>query len=190
SKPSGAHAHPRTSSATPAKPGISKLKSSLRQTKRLLLKPQLDAAVKRDAQRRQKALEQELERALEGEKERQMAQKYHMVKFFERQKVLRALLRAKRALAALSISGSGNAKLKDKDKSRKQLEQELQERRVDLNYILVPAADRAQHYPKGKKYLSLLKDADEQGAAQRAQVREWVRGQMGRGAVSGEPEVE
>ncbi|KZT55665.1 hypothetical protein CALCODRAFT_436869, partial [Calocera cornea HHB12733] len=85
------------------------------------------AAVKRDAERRQKALEQELETALGGEKERQMAQKYHMVKFFERQKVLRKLLRAKRTLLAGESKG----------KARKSLEQELEEHRVDLNYILV-----------------------------------------------------
>jgi len=176
----GSGTHPRSSSKAAAaastsqpKASISKLKSNLRQVKRLLLKPQLDASVKRDALRRQTALSSELERALSSSREKQMAQKYHMVKFFERRKVERALGRAKRLLAAAKAEGS---------KGKKKLERELLERRVDLNYIM--------HYPKAKKYVSLLRETTQEGERQRTEVRDWVRGAMERGELSAEPEVE
>ncbi|OBZ69679.1 Aldehyde reductase 1 [Grifola frondosa] len=84
-------------------------------------------------------------------------------------------------------------------KERKKLEARLLELRVDLNYVL--------HYPKTKKYISLLppdvRHAQDTPApthteskeklktdAHREEVRRWVREQMEQGTFSDEPEVE
>ncbi|EJT97003.1 hypothetical protein DACRYDRAFT_112332 [Dacryopinax primogenitus] len=155
------------------KPGISKLKSSLRQVKRLLLKPNLDAALKRDTQRRAHALDQELQTALKGQREREMVQRYRMVRFFERRKVERALGRAERELGELDGRGMGEAGKEGKE--RRRLEKEVRERRVDLGYII--------HYPKSKKYVSLLKETTAEASKEREEVRAWVRREMDGGRM-------
>ncbi|KAJ7744685.1 hypothetical protein B0H16DRAFT_1559840 [Mycena metata] len=144
-------------------PGVQKLKSSLRQTRRLLAK----------TERRLKALEADLEVAELGKKERTLAVRYHKVKFFERQKVVRKLNQTKK-----KISASETPELKSA----------LQELRVDLNYIL--------HYPKTKKYISLFPPELRKGETQepsvdagREEVRAWVRAQMDAGEISAEPEL-
>lgn len=65
-----------------ALPGVQKLKSALRQTKRFLAKDDLAADVRVETERRLKALEADLSRAERTRKERQYAMKYHKVKFF------------------------------------------------------------------------------------------------------------
>lgn len=65
-----------------ALPGVQKLKSALRQTKRLLAKDSLAADVRVETERRLKALEADLARAEQSRKERRFATKYHKVKFF------------------------------------------------------------------------------------------------------------
>jgi hypothetical protein len=63
-------------------PGVSKLKASLRQTKRLLSRDDIKPDVRIQTERRLKSLEADLARAQTAAKERQYATKYHMVKFF------------------------------------------------------------------------------------------------------------
>lgn len=65
-----------------ALPGVQRLKSALRQTKRLLAKDNLAADVRVETERRLKALEADLARAEQSRKERQYATKYHKIKFF------------------------------------------------------------------------------------------------------------
>lgn len=65
-----------------ALPGLQKLKSTLRQTKRLLAKDNLAANVRVETERRLKSLEADLARAELSRKERQHATRYHRVKFF------------------------------------------------------------------------------------------------------------
>ncbi|KAF9237878.1 hypothetical protein BU15DRAFT_88565 [Melanogaster broomeanus] len=81
-----------------ALPGVQKLKSALRQTKRLLAKEHLGADVRVESERRMKALAADLAKAEEARKERVFALKYHKVKFFERQKVVRKISQTKRRL--------------------------------------------------------------------------------------------
>uniref|UniRef100_D8QAC0 rRNA-processing protein EFG1 n=1 Tax=Schizophyllum commune (strain H4-8 / FGSC 9210) TaxID=578458 RepID=D8QAC0_SCHCM len=161
-------------------PGVQKIKSSLRQARRLLLKDKITADVRNNTERRIKALEEELEKAELARKERTLAAKYHKVKFFERQKALRKVQQLKRELAH---------KPEDED-----LQSRLFERRVDLNYVL--------HYPKLKKYISLYPpqksddaapqppvDTSETDAA-RAELRDSVRQRMQAGELPAEPEVD
>ncbi|KAG2127226.1 hypothetical protein DEU56DRAFT_820810 [Suillus clintonianus] len=160
-------------------PGVQKIKSSLRQTRRLLAKENLAADVRVETERRLKALEADLARAETSKKERTYAMKYHKVKFFERQKLVRRIKQVKRDLT------SGQETKKEK------LEGELEGLRVDLNYVL--------HYPRTKKYISLFPPEKRQGDAvsttpddsdQRITVRALIRDQMQRGEISKQPENE
>jgi hypothetical protein len=162
-------------------PGVQKIKSSLRQTRRLLAKENLAADVRVETERRLKALEADLARAETARKERTYAMKYHKVKFFERQKVVRRIKQVKRDLT--SAQGKG--------KERDKLEGELEGLRVDLNYIL--------HYPRTRKYISLFPPEKRQidtvsttsdDNNQRITVRDLIRDQMQRGDISKQPENE
>lgn len=175
---------------------MQKIKSALRQTRRLLAKDNLAADVRVETERRLKALEADLAKAERVRKEKALAQRYHHIKFFERQKVTRKLNKTKRELEACT----------DK-KEKKKLEKALFELRVDLNYIL--------HYPKLKKYISLFppevrqKSHDEKGKSkasdeqteeqaqekaatdlERDEIRSQIREAMEKGELSSEPEVE
>ncbi|KAH9485614.1 rRNA-processing protein EFG1 [Psilocybe cubensis] len=168
-----------------AVPGVQKVKAALRQARRLLAKDKLAADVRVETERRIKALEAELNQAEAAKKERAFAVRYHKIKFFERQKVTRKLRQTKKGLEAAS-----------NDAEKKKLSSELQDLRVDLNYIL--------HYPKMKKYISLFPPEVRKGEAvsaaseaekkktdkERAEVRKWIREQMEQGDLPGEPEIE
>ncbi|KAJ7496600.1 hypothetical protein FB451DRAFT_1335114 [Mycena latifolia] len=165
--------HPKPAQESSATPGLQKLKSSLRQTRRLLAKDNLAADVRVETERRLKALEADLEVAELGKKERALAVRYHKVKFFERQKVVRKLNQTKKKISTSDAP---------------QLQSTLHELRVDLNYIL--------HYPKTKKYVSLFPPELRKGETQepasnagREEVRAWVRAQMASGDLSAEPEL-
>ncbi|GJE98184.1 Efg1 domain-containing protein [Phanerochaete sordida] len=191
-------------------PGVQKIKAALRQTRRLLAKDTLAADVRVETERRLKALEADLAKAERVRKEKALAERYHAIKFFERQKVTRKLNQTKRKIEACT----------DK-KEKKKLEKALLELRIDLNYIV--------HYPKLKKYIALFppevrkKDKDEKGKAksddaedeeidadedvddelteeqaqekaatnlQREEIRSQIREAMEKGELSAEPEVE
>ncbi|KAJ9095186.1 hypothetical protein QFC19_007641 [Naganishia cerealis] len=105
-------------------PGVSKIKSQIRQTTRLLSKADLAKAEHRTV-------------------ERKNGERYHMVKFFERKKILRIIKRIQRQLKELDATAEGKGKerlTEDEDQpSREQLEKELEDARVMLNYVI--------HYP-------------------------------------------
>ncbi|KAF9012602.1 hypothetical protein BDQ17DRAFT_1232590 [Cyathus striatus] len=162
-------------------PGVQKIKSALRQTRRLLAKDNLAADVRVESERRLKALEADMARAELARKERAYATKYHKVKFFDRKKVLRKLKQAKKN--AVSEAGSSN-----------KIQDEIYELRMDLNYII--------HYPKTKKYISLFppeKRTDEATVVSEAdkvktdkcreEIRNWIRECMENGELSNEPEL-
>ncbi|TFK50743.1 hypothetical protein OE88DRAFT_1735504 [Heliocybe sulcata] len=167
-------------------PGVQKLKSQLRQTRRLLAKDNLAADVRVATERRLKSLEADLEAAERTRKERALAVRYHKIKFFERQKVVRRISQTQKKLSGKDLSS----------KSRCALESALLDLRVDLNYIL--------HYPKLQKYISLFPPEVRHGEApppeleqekaktdaRRAELRVLIRKQMEDGLLSREPELE
>ncbi|KAK0459259.1 uncharacterized protein EV420DRAFT_1642238 [Desarmillaria tabescens] len=172
---------PEGSGSQSGTPGVQKIKSSLRQTRRLLAKDNLAADVRVTTERRLKALEAELAEAEQSRKERALGMRYHGVKFFERQKVLRKVKQVKKRLSSASQS------------EKKAVESSLFDARVDLNYIL--------HYPKTKKYISLFPpeirhpetqsnstDSSETDA-QRQQIKDQIRQQMLGGELPLEPEL-
>ncbi|PVF96581.1 hypothetical protein CPB86DRAFT_786800 [Serendipita vermifera] len=181
-------------------PGVQKIKASIRQTKRLLTKDNLNADVRVATERRLKSLENDLAKAELARTERTMSARYHKVKFFERKKAIRRITQIKRLLeTGLDADGEKLGK-----KQKKAFEKELLEKRIDLNYIM--------HYPKTKKYVSLYphsteeagsddgKDSPEEVASnavnggvetdkKRQELRESVRAAMKSGEMTGEPEL-
>ncbi|KAK4058187.1 18S rRNA maturation protein [Microbotryomycetes sp. JL221] len=117
---------------------VSKLKSQLRQTKRLLARDDLTPDVRTTTTRRLELLEQELDKAQHSQQERKMVLKYKGVRFFERQKLLRKIKQAKRAL-------------QDKPNDPA-LQQTLLNLRVDLAYVI--------RYPKMEKYIALFPEGE------------------------------
>ncbi|GAA5897544.1 hypothetical protein JCM8208_003300 [Rhodotorula glutinis] len=115
---------------------VSKLKAQLRQTKRLLAREDLNPDVRTTSERRLALLEAELVKAEQSNVEKKMAQRYRGVKFFERQKLLRKIKQAKKALADAPDSIEARSTLLDA--------------RVDLYYVL--------RYPKTDKYVALFPD--------------------------------
>ncbi|OJA14144.1 hypothetical protein AZE42_06726 [Rhizopogon vesiculosus] len=173
--------HPYVHNAQESLPGVQKIKSSLRQTRRLLAKANIAADVRVETERRLKALEGDLARAETAKKERTYAIKYHKVKFFERQKLVRKIKQAKRDIT----SAQG--------KEKEEIEGVLEGLRVDLNYVL--------HYPKTKKYISLFPPETRETQVdpisttsddndQRLKVRALIRDQMEHGEISKQPETE
>ncbi|KLO08271.1 hypothetical protein SCHPADRAFT_859201 [Schizopora paradoxa] len=162
-------------------PGVQKLKSALRQTRRLLAKDNLDADVRVQTERRLKSLEGDLQLAETKRKERAMATKYHKVKFFERKKITRKIAQIKREIESGSPASS---------KAVANLEKTLFDLRVDMNYIL--------HYPKLEKYIALFPaqaDSDEPPAndetnGKRERMREDIKARMQSGELHGEPELQ
>ncbi|KAK7691921.1 hypothetical protein QCA50_005326 [Cerrena zonata] len=195
--------------ASNALPGVQKIKSALRQARRLLAKDKLAANVKVETERRVRALENDLAEAERVRKEKTMSKKYHKVKFFgtsvegprgltlaksllpseERTKLERKIKQLKKQLDTTT----------DK-KERKQLDRDLFTLRVDLNYVL--------NYPRTQKYVSLFpsevrQDDGNKGKAkaeesaetaktdlQREEIRKLIREQMEQGKLSSEPELE
>ncbi|CCO30201.1 rRNA-processing protein EFG1 OS=Coprinopsis cinerea (strain Okayama-7 / 130 / ATCC MYA-4618 / FGSC 9003) GN=EFG1 PE=3 SV=1 [Rhizoctonia solani AG-1 IB] len=159
--------------SNPDEPGVQKVKSALRQTRRLLAKDNLAADVRIASERRLKSLEADLAKAEIRKKERKIAMRYHKIKFFDKQKVTRKIAQAKRALETPEL---------DK-KERKKLQKELLSHRVDLNYIL--------NHPKLDKYIALYPSSesnDDQTDKLREERRLLVRQAMERGEMDAEPE--
>ncbi|WWC96274.1 hypothetical protein V866_003141 [Kwoniella sp. B9012] len=123
-----------------ALPGISKLKGQIRQTKRLLAKDTLEPGLRVQTQRRLTSLEADLANAMKRDVEKKNGAKYHMVKFFERQKLLRIIKRLQRKLKEAEESKS--------DKKSDKYKEELDDTRIMMNYVL--------NFPNTEKYISLF----------------------------------
>ncbi|OCF37163.1 hypothetical protein I317_00113 [Kwoniella heveanensis CBS 569] len=137
-KPRPGHKIPSTQErSADALPGLSKIKASIRQTKRLLAKDNLEPGLRVQTQRRLTSLEADLANAEKREVEKKNGAKYHMVKFFDRQKLLRIIKRLNKKVGKAGDDGP-SAKI----------EEELQDARVMLNYVL--------NFPNTEKYISLF----------------------------------
>lgn len=124
------------------------VKKMIRDTTRLLSRPNLPADVRREQERKLAALQVSLADRQKGELERQMTVKYRMVKFFERKKALRRL-------AAAQASGDA---------------EEIAEAQLDLAYIL--------HFPKDRKYIALYASGGAASCDQVLAEREAIRKQI------------
>ena len=100
--------------------------------------------------------------------------KYKMVRFFERQKVVRKLKQARRKMNEASDDPDRDAAVRDFDNLRK-----------ELNYIV--------HYPMDQKYISLysrVETTDEGALKKRANMMDMIWSQVKNGEVCDAVEVE
>lgn len=167
------------STPAPASTGVNKVKNAIRQTKRLLARDTITPGTRIEAERRLLALQRELEEKEKAGKERNLASRYHKVKFFERQKIHRRVRQLRREA--------------EKDPKKKAVRAALYEARVLLHYVMT--------FPHDQRYVALfaqgnhdpvLPKADAPDRAQRkaAEYLAHVRKQIKRGELSAEPEVE
>ncbi|RPA99779.1 hypothetical protein L873DRAFT_1737856, partial [Choiromyces venosus 120613-1] len=149
---------------TGPKTSTTHLKKKVRDLQRLLNNPNtsLPADVRLENERALSAFQSELTVVRGAAKEKSIAKKYHMVRFFERQKATRKLRKAERELEKVEEEGKAEA------------EKKVYEAKLDLNYIM--------HYPRGEKYISLFKDAGVM-REKREGVRKEVERRMKRGGL-------
>jgi hypothetical protein len=121
------------------------IKKMIRDTNRLLNRPNLPADLRREQERKLSALQVTLSDRQKAEIEREMAVKYRMVKFFERKKALRRLAAAQAKTDSSAVS----------------------EAQLDLAYIL--------HFPKGRKYIALYQTSSSaESLAEREAIRKQI----------------
>lgn len=201
---------PASSGPSSGLPGASKIKSSIRQTKRLLAKPNLAPGTKIEAERRLKSLEADLEVASHKHVEKSRATRYHRIKFVERQKLVRRIARCKRNLARLESGKTGqesdsegegsdddegykSQRAKESKMSKGELEKLLKSLRELLQYVV--------QYPAELRYVALFPNADEGPVAPDAKEKDKsrqnayqhlqrVRKAIKEGEIGDEPEVE
>ncbi|KAF5094659.1 hypothetical protein D0Z00_003434 [Geotrichum galactomycetum] len=137
--------------------GSSKLKKKIRDVERTLRKPGLAATKKLEAERALAALREELEDVQRGQKAKENAQRYHMVRFFERKKAARKLKQAVKAI----LGEKSSAKANDSDESDNEEEEvrdeetlraNLEKAEIDLYYTVL--------FPLERKYISLYPSSD------------------------------
>ncbi|KAI9806370.1 MAG: hypothetical protein M1825_006485 [Sarcosagium campestre] len=123
---------------------INQLKTQIRNiTRRLQHSPEIPANVKQDDERALETYRTRLEVAIFEKRRREMIKKYHMVRFFERQKATRQIKKLQKQLT--SAETTEDAQL---------LNTKLHVAEVDLKY--------AQYCPLDQKYISLYADRAKQ----------------------------
>ena len=127
---------------------INPIKSRIRDLTRLLEHSnQLPAGVRIEKERALAGYKQDLEHALLEKHRHQMISKYHMVRFFERQKASRNLKKLKTRLASVPNGSSDQVNLQEA----------VHQAEVDLNYTI--------YHPLTEKYLSLFPRNGRHGSA-------------------------
>lgn len=110
------------------------------------MQPHLETAIRLKQETRLKELLQEQEEKKKAAIERKYALKYHKIRFFERVKIERQLKKLQRKHRACHNGEDGVELLSEAERK------EMRRLEEDLQYVI--------HFPKGEKYVSLLKDAD------------------------------
>ncbi|SPO22679.1 probable rRNA-processing protein EFG1 [Ustilago trichophora] len=207
SHPNKKQKYEKPQSASSALPGASKIKSSIRQTKRLLAKPNLAPGTRIEAERRLKSLEADLELASRKQVEKSRASRYHRIKFVERQKLVRRIARCRRNLARIEKGGkaaddSGSEAGSDDDEEQKVKESNMsKEELVKMLGWLRELLQYVVQYPADLRYVALFPNAEEgpippdakekDKSRQKAyQHLERVKEAIKDGKLSAEPEVE
>ncbi|CAN3354717.1 rRNA-processing protein Efg1p [Diutina catenulata] len=130
--------------------GTAKLKKKIRDVERLLRREKLPATTRTENERALVALKIEMEAAKGRNKERHLAKKYHMVRFFERKKAVRKLKQAQKTLDELSADP-------EKKKEAKKQRKVVKHCQIDLAYTVL--------FPKSEKYISLFPNENDEEAA-------------------------
>ncbi|ANB14986.1 Efg1p [Sugiyamaella lignohabitans] len=125
-----------------ASAGTSKIKKKMRDLERLLRKPDLDANKKVETERALSALKGDLETAEANNKQKTLAKKYHMVRFFERKKAIRRLNQAAKKLH--EVQTQTDASPEDIRAAQKN----FNKREAEYYYVVT--------FPMNKKYVALF----------------------------------
>jgi len=136
-----------TTTATATSEYPSHIRKSIRDTQRMLARPNLPATVRQQQERKLRALQLAVEGKAALERQQKMATKYRMVRFFESKKAARHLRQA----------------LRSEDEAA------IQEALKDALYV--------QFFPKDQKYISMFPSApcvDEEVLAKRSEMRESI----------------
>eukprot|EP00204_Picochlorum_oklahomense_P002618 CAMPEP_0118804974 /NCGR_PEP_ID=MMETSP1161-20130426/25434_1 /TAXON_ID=249345 /ORGANISM="Picochlorum oklahomensis, Strain CCMP2329" /LENGTH=309 /DNA_ID=CAMNT_0006733835 /DNA_START=146 /DNA_END=1075 /DNA_ORIENTATION=- len=146
----------------------------IRDVKRLLAKDTLDDKLRQVMEKRLRDLLEESEENRKKYLERKFAVRYHKIRFFERIKIERRLSKIKKRIKHASS-----------DEEKENLLKRLAAVQEDLEYVL--------HFPKGEKYVSLLRDADTAEAqahleSERRRLREIVKQKLRDDAIVNEPD--
>ncbi|KAI8104478.1 hypothetical protein M9434_003033 [Picochlorum sp. BPE23] len=146
----------------------------IRDVKRLLAKDTLDDKLRQVMEKRLRDLLEESEENRKKYLERKFAVRYHKIRFFERIKIERRLSKIKKGIKHASS-----------DEEKENLLKRLAAVQEDLEYVL--------HFPKGEKYVSLLRDADTAEAqahleSERRRLREIVKQKLRDDAIVNEPD--
>ena len=131
----------------------------IRDITRLLSRPNIDEVSRESLTREIERLKAQQDTNVRNEKEKQIAIKYHGIKFFERKKALRNILQVQKKISDASL----------KDKELKKLEKEKASHMTDLAYIL--------YYPKSMKYISLFVAGDDENSEKSLKLKDSARSQ-------------
>ncbi|VVT50282.1 uncharacterized protein SAPINGB_P002690 [Magnusiomyces paraingens] len=150
--------------------GTSRLRRKIRDTERLLRNGKFlenNAEKRAEVERALGALRAQLEDAEALQRAREMATKYHKIRFVERKKALRRVVQEVKAIAA-AATAAANTKTDDEKNNEIKNQDKLRALEVDLYYTIV--------FPRSENYVSLYPTSDEPEDAQvRNRVRETVR---------------
>ncbi|KAJ3077696.1 18S rRNA maturation protein [Quaeritorhiza haematococci] len=158
-------------------PGTAVLKKQIRDTERVLRRPNLTAVQQQDAERRLKALKIQLNKIQEEKEVKKLFAKYKYVRFVERKKVTRRINQLKSKLDVICSSSSSSTTANTKKPKRPNLDSitkaygttdlsllkttissQLAEQEWNLLYV--------DHFPVDMKYVSLFpvghKDEDDE----------------------------
>ena len=138
-KPDGGQVSAKSDAHRMAPRSVNPIKSKIRDLRRLLdHNDDLPADVRLEKERALAGYKHDLEAALHEKEKQKMISRYHMVRFFERQKATRNLKRLRRDLAATSNDSSLVRKV----------QAEIHPAEVDLNYTI--------YFPLMQKYVGLF----------------------------------
>lgn len=129
--------------------GASKLKKKIRDIQRLLKRQNLPADVRIENERALKALNVELADVQQNLKQKTIAKKYHMVRFFEKKKAVRKLKQAQKTY--------DDAVKTEVRKDIKKARKNLKFAQIDVAYVIL--------FPKSEKYISLYPNEKEEDKA-------------------------
>ncbi|GMM33205.1 Efg1 protein [Saccharomycopsis crataegensis] len=133
----------------PSEEGSAKLKKAKRDLSRLLKKPDLPADIRTAKEQSLQAIELQLQALEHVRKTKELARRYHMVRFFEKKKAIRRYKQVKKEMEDLEKKTDkegedSNAMKKELKKQRKKLAQY----ELDVLYVV--------NFPKDQKYLALF----------------------------------
>ncbi|GIL58622.1 hypothetical protein Vafri_13636 [Volvox africanus] len=163
------------------------LKNQIRGVERLLKKEGLDSRVRATKEAELAELREKMAKHQQQELERKYAVKYHKIKFFERVKLERAIKKLERRLRGI---GEADGKSRGSEEEvEEEEEEEVEGHPLDLEAVKAKLAALkddllyVKHFPKGEKYVSILRDVEDPEAqkhleAERERLRSIVRRQV------------